>query len=62
MLHLVVRSHPGNGLPSVFVTPIYTETIQGMSNQESDAVLGPCTARQSAQKISTGTADALETS
>lgn len=41
VLHLVVRNHPGKGLPSVFVTPIYTETIEGMTNQESDAVLGP---------------------
>jgi taurine dioxygenase len=41
VLHPVVRSHPGNGRPSLFVNPIYTVTIEGMTDQESDAVLGP---------------------
>ena len=41
VLHPVVRLHPGSGLPSLFVNPIYTMALEGMTEPESDALLVP---------------------
>ncbi|HAA91692.1 MAG TPA: TauD/TfdA family dioxygenase [Rhodospirillaceae bacterium] len=39
MAHPIVRTHPANGLKSIFLNPIRVECIDGMDRAESDALL-----------------------
>lgn len=39
-LHPLVRTHPVTGRKALFVSPVYTVGIEGMSQGEADAILG----------------------
>jgi taurine dioxygenase len=39
-LHPLVRTHPVTGRKALFVSPVYTVGIDGLTNPEADAILG----------------------
>jgi taurine dioxygenase len=39
-LHPLVRTHPVTGRKALFVSPVYTVGIEGMAQDEADAILG----------------------
>ena len=41
-VHPLVRTHPVTGRKALWVTPVYTVGVEGMTEEESNAILGFC--------------------